>query len=82
MRDPDCRIHVDSNYVSVLLLLGFSEVRGHGMRFSNIVHYAPSRATRIENTTQYIPRTPTSRVRRRALSPSYLDLSSRAKSIR
>jgi hypothetical protein len=43
MRDTDRRIHVNSDDVGVFLLLSFSEISGHGVRFSDVVHYAVSR---------------------------------------
>lgn len=44
MRDTDCRIHVDSDDVSIFLLLCFNEIRRHGVRFSDVVNYTVSRA--------------------------------------
>jgi hypothetical protein len=43
MRDADRRIHVDSDNVSVLLLLSLGKVCWHGVRFADIVNYVVSR---------------------------------------
>lgn len=43
MRDADCCIHVDGNDISIFLFHSFSEISGHVVGFSDVVHYAVSK---------------------------------------